>query len=379
MSKVPPIRVTRPSLPPLEEILPHLQDIWQRGVLTNNGPLHQQLEMALAEYLGVPYVSLFNNGTIALITALQALDLNGEVITTPYSFVATSHAILWNGLIPVFADIDPATFNLDPACIEAAITERTCAIMPVHCYGIPCDTRAIADIARRHDLRVIYDAAHAFAAEDDGGSLLRHGDLAVLSLHATKVFNTFEGGVIISHDQTMKRRIDALRNFGLTEEGQCIDIGMNGKMSEFGAAVGLAQLNHVDDYIARRAAVSRFYRQELAGLAGVALPPEPIGGRHNHSYYPVIVNLPVAQARDRIFALMNQSGVITRKYFHPLISDMKPYRAFAGSAPSLPHARHAADNIICLPMYPDMSDADAANVVAALKNAVASLSPMCRG
>ena len=255
-----PIFVTQPYLPPLEEFMPYLQQIWDSRILTNGGPLHQQLEQALCDYLGVKHIALFNNGTIALVTALQALGLSGEVITTPYSFVATAHALLWNGLTPVFVDIEPRTLNLDPAKIEAAITPKTTAILPVHCYGNPCDVDAIQAIADRHGLKVIYDAAHAFGVEDAGGSILRHGDLSVLSFHATKVFNTFEGGAIVCPDVATKRRIDELKNFGIMDEVTVTAAGLNGKMSEINAAAGLLQLKYIDQMLRHRAEVYRIYR-----------------------------------------------------------------------------------------------------------------------
>lgn len=348
--------VTRPSLPPLEELIPYLEGIWQRGVLTNSGPLHQQLETALAAYLGVPFVSLFNNGTIALLTALKALDLKGEVITTPYSFVATAHAIVWNGLTPVFADIDADNLNLSPAAIEAAITEQTCAILPVHCYGNPCDTAAIADIAQRHNLKVVYDAAHAFAVEDDGGSILRHGDLAVLSLHATKVFNTFEGGAIVSHSETMKQRVDALRNFGFADEVSLIGIGCNGKMNEFNAAVGLAQFAHIDTALARRAEVASRYRAALAGVTGIRLPSGQ-AVRHNHSYFPILVGPDFPLSRDQLHEQLKQAGVFARRYFHPLICDFAPYRNARGSN-AVVRARLASDQVLCLPIHPGLEEED---------------------
>jgi dTDP-4-amino-4,6-dideoxygalactose transaminase len=267
MSK--PIYVTQPNLPPLEEFLPYLEEIWKNKILTNGGPFHQQLEKALCEYLGVDQIALFTNGTIALVTALQALRIKGEVITTPYSFVATSHSLLWNGIKPVFVDIDPNTLNLDPAKIEAAITPQTTAIMPVHCYGHPCDVGAIQKIADNYNLKVIYDAAHAFGVKDGGGSVLRHGDLSVLSFHATKVFNTFEGGAIICPDAKTKTRIDQLKNFGYVGEVTVVAPGINGKMSEFNAALGLLQLKHIDQALVRRKAIDTAYRERLAGVEGI--------------------------------------------------------------------------------------------------------------
>ncbi|MFN3713126.1 MAG: DegT/DnrJ/EryC1/StrS family aminotransferase [Alcanivoracaceae bacterium] len=367
MSKAPPIHVTRPTLPPLEEVIPYLEGIWQRGVLTNSGPLHQQLEGALAEYLGVPFLSLFNNGTIALMTALKALDLSGEVITTPYSFVATANAICWNGLTPVFADVEASSLNLAPEAIEAAITPQTCAILPVHCYGVPCNTAAIADIASRHHLKVVYDAAHAFAVQDHGGSILRHGDLAVLSLHATKVFNTFEGGAIISHSQAMKQRIDSLRNFGLSDETSLAGVGANGKMNEFNAAVGLAQLAHVDAALARRAEVARRYKEGLGAIEGISQLSAQ-APRHNHGYFPILVDRPFPLSRDQLHKKLAEHGIFSRRYFYPLISDFSPYRSARG-ANALSTARAASEKILCLPIYPDLEDRDIERIIACIGEA----------
>lgn len=354
-----PIYVTRPDLPPLEEFLPHLRDIWDSRILTNGGPFHQRLEEALGEYLGVPHLSLFANGTIALITALQALDIHGEVITTPYSFVATSHALLWNGIRPVFADIDPLTLNLDPARIEAAISPATAAILPVHCYGRPCATEAIADIARRHRLRVIYDAAPAFGVRDAGGSVLRHGELSVLSFHATKVFHTFEGGAIVCPDAQTKQRIDQLKNFGYVDEVTVVAPGINGKMSEFGAALGLLQLRHIDRAIVQRREIDALYRSGLAGIAGIRCLPPAAGYTGNHSYFPVMVEPPYPLSRDALHERLKAAAIHGRRYFHPLISEFPMYRDLPSARPeNLPAATAAARAVLCLPIYPDLGDAD---------------------
>lgn len=362
-----PIYVTRPYLPPLEEFVPYLQEIWKRGTLTNNGPCHQELEARLAEYLGIGHISLFTNGTIALVTALQALRITGEVITTPYSFVATSHALLWNGIKPVFVDIDPHTLNLDASKIEAAITPQTTAILPVHCYGHPCDTDAIQSIADNYGLKVIYDAAHAFGVEDAGGSILRHGDLSVLSFHATKVFNTFEGGAIISPDARTKRRIDHLKNFGFVDETTVVAPGINGKMSEINAAFGLLQLKHVDKALARREAIDALYRRHLAGVPGIT----PISGcerRHNHAYFPILVGPDYPLERDALYALLARHGIHGRRYFHPLISEFPMYRGLPSAAPErLPTATRAARQVICLPIYPDLSDGQVASIASVLR------------
>ena len=284
-----PIYVAQPYLPPLEEFIPYLEKIWETKKLTNGGPFHQQLEKALCEFLGVEHIALFTNGTIALVTALQALRITGEVITTPYSFVATAHSLLWNGIRPVFVDIDPETLNLDPARIEAAITPQTTAIMPVHCYGRPCDVDAIQAIADNYNLRVIYDAAHAFGVRLPSGSVLTHGDLSVLSFHATKVFTTFEGGAIVCRDAKTKQRIDHLKNFGFVDEVTVVAPGINGKMSEWNAALGLLQLKYFDQAIARRKEIDAIYREQLSGVSGIRCLPEPDEGLGNYAYFPILV------------------------------------------------------------------------------------------
>ncbi|MGI4718301.1 MAG: DegT/DnrJ/EryC1/StrS family aminotransferase [Janthinobacterium lividum] len=350
----PPIYVTQPDLPPLQDFVASLERIWDSKFLTNGGQFHQQLESALREHLGVEHLSLFANGTIALMTALQALGVEGEVITTPYSFVATAHALLWNGLQPVFADIDPVTFNLDPERIEAAITPRTTAIMPVHVYGTPCDTVRIEAIARRHGLKVIYDAAHAFGVRQHGHSILRHGDLSVLSFHATKVFNTFEGGAIVSHDAATKRRIDQLKNFGIVDETTVAAAGINGKMNEVSAAFGLLQLNSVDASLARRRQVALEYRRLLDGVAGIALLAEP---RHeaNYGYFPILVDDAYPISRDALHQSLRDAGIHARRYFSPLITSFPMYAGLPSAAPArLPVANRVARQILCLPIYPGL-------------------------
>lgn len=366
-----PIYVTQPQLPPLEEFLPSLQRIWDSRQLTNGGPFHQELERALCDYLGVEHIALFCNGTLALVTALQALRVTGEVITTPYSFVATSHALLWNGIRPVFVDVDPETLNLDPAKIEAAITPQTTAIMPVHCYGRPCDTQAIQRIADTYNLRVIYDAAHAFGVEDAQGSVLRHGDLSVLSFHATKVFNTFEGGAIVCPDAKTKQRIDHLKNFGFVDEVTVVAPGINGKMSEFNAALGLLQLKHIDEAIARRAEVDARYRQGFAGLPGLRCLSTGQHRRVNHAYFAVLIGPECACSRDQLYERLVEQGIRARRYFYPLISSFPMYRGLPSSAPALlPHAARAAEQVLCLPIYPDLSVADQQRVIDVLRAAV---------
>ncbi|MCJ2015714.1 DegT/DnrJ/EryC1/StrS family aminotransferase [Methylobacterium sp. J-076] len=360
-----PVYVTQPFLPPFAEFAPMLREIWDRKVLTNGGPCHAEFEERLAAYLGVPHVALFNNATTALVVALRALGLTGEVVTTPYSFVATSHALTWGGLTPVFADIDPRTLNLDPAAVEAAITPRTRAIMPVHCYGHPCDVEGLAAVARRHGLRIVYDAAHAFGVRDAAGSILRHGDLSVLSFHATKVFNTFEGGAIVCPDARRKDQIDKLKNFGHDGETSVIDVGLNGKMSEFNAALGLLQLRYIDSAIDRRAVIDAAYRAGLAGIAGLACLDGSGEARANFSYFPVLVGPGYPVARDALWEILKAEGIHTRRYFHPLISDHPMYAGLPSADRSrLPVASQAADRILCLPIYPDLEPEVVARVIA---------------
>lgn len=349
------IYVTQPYLPPLKEFIPYLEDIWKSKILTNGGKYHQELEKALSEYLGVKYVSLFNNGTVALMTALKALTLSGEVITTPYSFAATSHSILWNGLKPVFVDIDLNTMNLNPFEIEKAITPKTSAIMPVHCYGYPCETSEIKRIADQYNLKVVYDAAHAFGIGDDTGSILNHGDLSVLSFHATKVFNTFEGGAIVSSTLQMKQKIDNLRNFGYESPEIISEFGLNGKMSEINAAFGLLQLKYVDEAIGLRSKIDAFYREKLKNLSGIKLPPEFSKTKSNFSYFPIRVTADYPLTRNQLHDLLLSNGIVTRKYFHPLISDFEIYSHLDSSHLSnLPCATKVSSEILCLPIYPSL-------------------------
>lgn len=353
-----PIYVTQPYLPPLEEFVPYLQQIWDTKVLTNGGPMHQQLEAALSDYLGVEHVALFNNGTIALLTALQALRVTGEVITTPYSFVATAHSLLWHGIKPVFADIAPHTLNLDPTKIEAAITPQTTAIMPVHCYGNPCDVEAIQKIADNYNLRVIYDAAHAFGVKDAGGSILRHGDLSVLSFHATKVFNTFEGGAIICPDAKTKKRIDQLKNFGYIDEVTVVAPGINGKMSEVNAAFGLLQLQHIDQAIQRRREIDQFYRQQLKDVPGIHLVDRTGQTAANYSYFPILVDADYPLSRDALYQKLKDHDIFARRYFYPLISAFPMYRGMhSAQRNNLPIANAIAEQVICLPIYPALDNA----------------------
>lgn len=348
--------VTQPFLPPLEEFLPYLEQIWENKILTNCGPFHQELEEQLGAYLGVEYVSLFTNATIALVTALQSLRITGEVITTPYSFVATSHSLLWNEIKPVFVDIDPISLNIDPEKIEASITPRTTAILAVHCYGYPCDVDAIQNIADTYNLKVIYDAAHAFGVKCDCGSVLKHGDLSILSFHATKVFNTFEGGAIICPDLKTKTRIDQLKNFGHVGETNVVAPGINGKMSEFNAALGLLQLKYVDRAIQSRKEIDSAYRKGLAGVKGVNCLGDAGELAANYAYFPILIRDEYPIDRDELYEKMKENGVHPRRYFYPLISEFPMYRGLTSShRDNLPVATQAASQILCLPIYPDLS------------------------
>ena len=365
-----PIPVTQPFMPPLDEFIPYLEKIWASRWLTNAGQFHQQLERALEEYLGVKHLSLFNNGTIALVTALQCLRVTGEVITTPYSFVATAHSLYWNNIRPVFVDIDPVSFNMDPEKIEQAITPATTAIMPVHCYGNPCDVDRIQRIADTYGLRVIYDAAHAFGVKRAGASVLSHGDLSVLSFHATKVFNTFEGGAIVSPDAKTKQRIDYLKNFGFADEVTVVAAGINGKMNEVQAAFGLLQLRHVESSISERRRIDASYRTDLDRIPGISIPPLPAGVVGNHSYFPILVGPEYPVSRDALYDELKRDGILARRYFYPLISDMPMYRAMPSAAPAgLPNARRVAEQILCLPIYPDLSHEDQQRVVRIVRRA----------
>jgi len=370
MTKKNRINVTQSFLPPLEEFTPYLEDIWKSKWLTNSGPFHQQLEQELAEYLGVEHIALFTNCTIALVTALQALRVSGEVITTPYSFVATSHSLLWNGIKPVFVDIDPDTLNLDPVKIEAAITPQTTAIMPVHCYGHPCDVEAIQNIADIYNLKVIYDAAHAFGVKDDDGSVLRHGDLSVLSFHATKVFNTFEGGAIICPNGKIKEYIDRLKNFGHKGEVKVVAPGINGKMSEFNAALGLLQLKYIDQAIACRKQIDTIYRQKLKNTKGIHCLNDSGEVVANYSYFPILVDGDYSLSRDGLYEALKDNDIHPRRYFYPLISDFPMYRGLpSANRENLPRATVAADQILCLPIYPDLYDEDIDRIVSVITGA----------
>lgn len=358
-----PIYVTQPFLPELKEFLPYLEEIWSNKILTNGGPFHERLESALSDYLGVKHVALFSNGTLALVTALQALRVTGEVITTPYSFVATAHSLLWHGNKPVFVDVDSQTLNMDASKIEAAITPQTTAIMPVHCYGNPCDLDEIQRVADIYNLRVIYDAAHAFGVKSDAGSILNYGDLSVLSFHATKVFNTFEGGAIICHDAKTKQRIDRLKNFGFVDEVTVVAPGINAKMSEFNAAFGLLQLQHIDQIILKRQQLDATYRRSLSGVVGIVCLPMTSKAA-NYSYFPILVQGDYPISRDELYEKLKRNGINARRYFYPLISEFPMYRSLPSAARSnLPIAHAAADRVLCLPIYPDLSESDQSRII----------------
>ena len=359
------ITVTSPLLPSLDEFTESLKEIWGSKWITNNGQFHQKLEAALAEYLKVPYVSLFTNGTLPLLTALQALRITGEVITTPYSFVATTHALWWNGIKPVFVDIDPSTGNIDPQKIEAAITPRTTAILPVHVYGKPCDTEAIQAIADKYGLKVIYDAAHAFGVEVNGESLLNAGDMSTLSFHATKVFNTIEGGAMVMHDEKTKQRIDYLKNFGFANEIEVVGPGINSKMDEIRSAYGLLNLKQVDAAIAARQKVAVAYREALRNVDGISFWDDMPGVRHNYSYFPIFIDAEkYGMTRDELYMKMKDQGVWSRRYFYPLISEFSTYRGLESSRPeNLPNAHRMADTVICLPMHHALSENDLNRII----------------
>lgn len=359
------ITVTSPLLPSLDDFMPYLKDIWDRKWITNNGHYHQELEKALCEYLKVPYVSLFTNGTLPLMCALQALRITGEVITTPYSFVATTHSLWWNGIKPVFVDIDPKTCNLDPDKIEAAITPRTTAIMPVHVYGQPCDTERIQAIADKYGLKVIYDAAHAFGVEVNGKSILEAGDMSTLSFHATKVYNTIEGGALICHDEKTKKRIDYLKNFGFAGETEVVAPGINGKMDEIRAAYGLLNLRQVDKAIEARRQVAFKYREALQDVAGITFLEDMPNINHNYAYFPIFVDAErYGMTRDELYFKMKEHNVLGRRYFYPLITEFSTYRGLdSAKYENLPIAYQIADSVICLPIYHELLDVEIKDIL----------------
>jgi dTDP-4-amino-4,6-dideoxygalactose transaminase len=351
-----PIYVTQPSVPPLSEFTELLKQIWDNKILTNNGPFHQQFERKIADYLGIKYVSLFSNGTLALITALQSLKITGEVITTPFSFVATTHSLWWNNIRPVFCDIEPKYFNLDPEKVEAAITPQTTAIMPVHVYGNPCKVERFQQIADTYGLRLIYDAAHAFGVKINGNSILNYGDLSILSFHATKVFNTIEGGAIISPDEKTKKRIDYLKNFGFVNETTVIEPGINAKMNELQSAYGLLQLKYVDGYIDKRKKIAKIYREQFKGADGISFMPESEGIYLTYTYFPILIDKEkYGITRDELYEKLKKYNIFCRRYFYPLISQFPTYRALhSSSKENLAVAEKVAEQIICLPIFPDL-------------------------
>lgn len=369
MSEQKTITVTSPLLPDLKEFEKYLEDIWNRKWLTNNGHYHQELEKALAEYLGVPYLSLFTNGTLPLITALQAMRITGEVITTPYSFTATTHSIWWNNLKPVFVDVEEETGNIDPEKIEAAITPHTTAIMPVHVYGTPCNTKRIQEIADIYGLKVIYDAAHAFGVNVEGKSILEAGDMSTLSFHATKVYNTVEGGALVCHDAATKKRIDYLKNFGFADEVTVVAPGINSKMDEIRSAYGLLNLRQVNSAIERRKHVADMYKATLKDVPGIRFLNDIEGVRHNYSYFPIfITEKEYGMSRDALYAKLKENNILGRRYFYPLISNFPVYRGLESARPeNLPVATNLAEQVLCLPMYADLSDDDVARVLEVIK------------
>jgi dTDP-4-amino-4,6-dideoxygalactose transaminase len=369
MSEKRQITVTAPLLPNLDEFQSLLKEIWDSKWITNNGSFHKQLEKELASYLKVPYLSLFTNGTLPLITALQALQIKGEVITTPYSFVATTHSLWWNGIKPVFVDIDFATGNIDPDKIEAAITPQTTAIMPVHVYGKPCDTKRIQEIADKYGLKVIYDAAHAFGVEENGESILNAGDMSTLSFHATKVYNTIEGGALIMHDEKTKKEIDYLKNFGFAGETEVVGPGINSKMDEIRAAYGILNLRQVDAAIEARHKIAVEYRKAFRGVEGITFMDDMPGVKHNYSYFPIFVDADkYGETRDELYFRMREENVYGRRYFYPLISEFATYRDLpSASKENLPNAHRMADSVICLPMHHELSDSDLVKIIDTIK------------
>jgi dTDP-4-amino-4,6-dideoxygalactose transaminase len=363
------ITVTSPLLPNLDEFKAMLDDIWDRKWLTNNGFYHKELEKSLADYLGVKYISLFTNGTLPLITALQAMKITGEVITTPYSFVATTHSIWWNGLKPVFVDVDEETGNIDPEKIEAAITPHTTAIMPVHVYGTPCNMNRIQEIADIYGLKVIYDAAHAFGVSVNGESVLKAGDMSTLSFHATKVYNTVEGGALVCHDEATKKRIDFLKNFGFAGETTVVAPGINSKMDEIRSAYGLLNLKQVDDAIAKRKATAEKYRAALKDVPGIRYLNDIEGVRHNYAYFPIFIGEEYGMSRDALYEKLKEHNIYGRRYFYPLISTFSAYKGLESARPdNLPVAHKLADQVLCLPMFAGLSDTDIDRVISVVVN-----------
>lgn len=365
-----PIYVTRPFLPPMEEFIPYLKKIWDSHKLTNEGPFHQELEKELSKYLGVKYISLFSNGTLALVTALQTLKITGEVITTPFSFVATTHSLWWNNIKPVFVDIDPNTFNIDAEKIESAITPNTTAILPVHVYGNPCNVKRIKEIADKYGIKVIYDACHTFGVEVAETPVLNYGDLSVMSFHATKTYNTFEGGAIISHDETTKKRIDNLKNFGFLDETVVVTPGINAKMNEFQASLGLLQLKYIDSAIALRREKVFLYRNLLKGINGLTYLNDFNLVKHSYSYFPVLIRKHFfGISRDDVYNHLKKNNIFTRRYFYPLICQFPTYRNLESSQPGrMPVAERITEEVLCLPLYPDLDNSDIEEICSLIKS-----------
>ncbi len=363
------ITVTKPSVPDLEEFIPYLESIWEDRWLTNNGKFHQQLEKELELFLGVDHIALCSNGTLALMLALKALEVKGEVITTPFSFVATSHAITWDACTPVFADIDPKTFNLDPEKIESLINEKTTAIMPVHVYGNPCDNEKLQNIAEKHGLKLIYDAAHAFHVKKDGKSILNWGDMSVLSFHATKVFNTFEGGAVVCHTPEMKKKINDLKNFGFQNETTVLDVGINAKMNEVQAAMGLAQIKHVTKMIEKRKKLAELYRRGFSTINGIEIPEVTDSVESNYAYFPILINEDFGIPRDELYEKLKEHNIFARRYFYPLISSFPMYKDLSSAqASNLSVASEISSKILCLPLYPDLLENDIERIVLLINN-----------
>ena len=364
------IYVTKPSIPPLDDFYYYLKDIWESGWLTNNGKYHQEFEKKLSAYLGQKYISLFSNGTLALITALRSLEITGEVITTPYSFVATTHSLHWNRIKPVFVDIDENTFNLNPEKIKSAITSKTTAILPVHVYGIPCEVEEIQQIACNHGLKVIYDAAHAFSVKYKNKSVLSYGDLSILSFHATKIFNTAEGGAIICHDEQTKQKIDYLKNFGIKDEVTVVSSGINAKMNELQAALGILQLEHINNIIQKCKSIFNLYKTLLKDIPGLRMLKINENIEYNYSYFPLLIyESEYGKSRDGLYNYLKLNNIYTRKYFYPLISQFPPYKKLiSAKEANLPKATSVSKNIICLPIYADLTSADVRRISRLIKD-----------
>lgn len=365
-----PIYVTKPYLPPLEELLPYLEKIWDTHILTNGGPFHEELEEQLCKYLGVKYISLFSNGTLALVTALQALRITGEVITTPYSFVATTHSLWWNNIKPVFVDIEPGTFNIDAEKIESAITPHTTAILPVHVYGYPCNVDKIKKIADTYGLKVIYDACHTFGVRIKGIPVLSFGDLSVMSFHATKVYNTFEGGAIVCHDEASKKRIDNLKNFGFLNETLVVTPGINAKMNEVQAAMGLLQLKHIEKAIEKRKDIVIRYRENLKNISGITYFEDLPDVNHCYAYFPVLIDTHLfGKSREEVYSILRGHMIFTRRYFYPLISQFPTYRGLESAQPGrMPIAEKVTEEVLCLPIYPDLEISMVDSICRIIKN-----------